>query len=719
MLEKEISMSNASSLKQLSLQFDSQIKNANTFFHRIDLDPDITKFILQDSRAEIDVSAIYKTHKILKTMLSANASDLLIYFTNSDRIVSSVNTSLNMEKYYNVYYASKKFNYGSFRSCFNDTNISSVKSFGDIYDIAIFHSLPFNNRKSPNAIAMYKLNRTAVIEMLNSARYCDDAIIAIINREGDIIATTDSDYDLSILSQIDETSSYYKQTVDGMEYIFQTVNSDYSGCSFVSIVPTSIFWAKLYTIRTYSIFVTLLYILLGIIISFLLSRHNYAPISSLIEDINQKNKVMPASDTYGSRSEIDYIRSIIDTTLSEQEQYTKVRQDEFLLQAIQGIYPKDKDIFDAFEAVGLQLLSDRFVIMLFYIDSWDCTAVPPEYQYNQILLLEPIIKNGLNGLCSGRHQVFVTYNTLDTCIGILNLSDQYSENASEICHSLQNSLKNEMKITCTMAFSAEHSGWDGLEAALKEAEAALKYRTIFGTGSILSYRELEDGSRFRYNFDSHGSAKHLIHLSIINGEPSPYEVVEQIKEDSCSGGIHSLEEYRCYFYDMNNLLHKVTDKIGLGKDLLDRLAYCETLQQLDAQVVEILSQLRKLYLTQVVQREDYEREKELCSEIMAFIEQNYSDPNLSVGNIGEHFDLTSAYLSRRFKEFTGITIFEFLTNTRIERAKELLTYTDNTLEEISEEVGFNSSATLIRVFKKVEDVTPGAYRQIYRESICE
>lgn len=713
MLEKEISMSNASSLKQLNLQFDAKIKNANIFFSRIDLDPNIAKFIQQDSTAQIDAATIYKTHKILKTMPSPDASDLFIYYINSDRIVSSTNTALNMKKYYNVYYASNNFSYRSFSDCFNNLNISSIKSFGDTYDIAVFHALPFNNLKSPSAIAVYKLDKSAVIEMLNSARYCEDAMIVILNREGEVVAITDSNYDFSILEQIDETSSYYKQTIDGREYIFQTVNSDYSGCSFISIVPTSIFWAKLHTLRTYSIFVTFIYILVGLIISFLLSRHNYAPISNLIKDINKKSK---NTLTSAPSNDIEYIRNIIYTSISKQEQHMKIRQEELLLQALQGIYPKDKDLFEEFEAVGLQLLSDRFIVIIFHVDSWDYAVVPKDYQYNQTLLLEPIIRNCLDNLCAEKHKAFVTYNTLDlcTCISVLNLSNQYPENTLDICRSLQNKLQKEMNITCTVAFSAEHSGWNGLEMASKEAEAALEYRTIFGTGSILSYRELEDGSRFRYNFDSRGSAKHLVYMSIIDGEPSPVQVIQQIKEDSCSGGIHSLEEYRCYFYDMNNLLHQVTDEIGLGKELLDKLSLCETLQELDAQLVEILNELHELYMVHIWERENYEREKELCDEIMAFIKQNYSDPNLSVGNIGGHFNLTSAYLSRRFKEFTGITIFDFLTNTRIEKAKELLIFTDDTLEQISKEVGFNSSATLIRVFKKVEGITPGVYRQIYK-----
>ncbi|NMA95311.1 MAG: hypothetical protein GX974_04655, partial [Clostridiales bacterium] len=169
-------MSNSSSLQQLSLQFDSHVKNANTSFYRLDLDANISRYLLQDSRGALSMEASYKTHQILRTMKSANFSDFLLYYTNSDRVVSSVNASLNMEMYYNVYYRANNLTFSKFRNCFDGLNISTVKSIGGIYDIAIFHSLPSNNLKNPNAVAMYKPNRSSILEMLNSAQYSSDSL---------------------------------------------------------------------------------------------------------------------------------------------------------------------------------------------------------------------------------------------------------------------------------------------------------------------------------------------------------------------------------------------------------------------------------------------------------------------------------------------------------------------------------------------------------------
>ena len=86
-----------------------------------------------------------------------------------------------------------------------------------------------------------------------------------------------------------------------------------------------------------------------------------------------------------------------------------------------------------------------------------------------------------------------------------------------------------------------------------------------------------------------------------------------------------------------------------------------------------------------------------------------------MGKIGQEFKLTSSYLSRRFKNFTGISIFDYLMKLRIKRAKELLVSTEESIEKVAESVGFLSSAALIRDFKKLESMTPGAFRRLYRE----
>lgn len=103
----------------------------------------------------------------------------------------------------------------------------------------------------------------------------------------------------------------------------------------------------------------------------------------------------------------------------------------------------------------------------------------------------------------------------------------------------------------------------------------------------------------------------------------------------------------------------------------------------------------------------------ISAQVRKYIEENFHDPSLSVNTLGDRFDLSPSYLSKIFKDENEISIPDYISKVRIDNAKELLRNTDKTIQKIAEETGFLSSSVFIRVFKKMEGITPGAYRKLY------
>jgi AraC-like DNA-binding protein len=85
----------------------------------------------------------------------------------------------------------------------------------------------------------------------------------------------------------------------------------------------------------------------------------------------------------------------------------------------------------------------------------------------------------------------------------------------------------------------------------------------------------------------------------------------------------------------------------------------------------------------------------------------------NTGDVAAHFGYNSAYLTTMIKKATGKTLTEHITESRIERAKELLRITSKTVREIAYESGFLDEKYFMRVFKKQLDVTPTAFRNTY------
>ncbi len=94
-----------------------------------------------------------------------------------------------------------------------------------------------------------------------------------------------------------------------------------------------------------------------------------------------------------------------------------------------------------------------------------------------------------------------------------------------------------------------------------------------------------------------------------------------------------------------------------------------------------------------------------------FIHKNYSKDYLSVKDISEHVQLSTAYGCTVFKNETGYTLNQYLTDYRIERAKHLLGDPRNKINEISSKVGYTDGNYFTKSFKKSVGLSPSEYRE--------
>ncbi|MDY0406316.1 helix-turn-helix domain-containing protein [Virgibacillus sp. 179-BFC.A HS] len=91
---------------------------------------------------------------------------------------------------------------------------------------------------------------------------------------------------------------------------------------------------------------------------------------------------------------------------------------------------------------------------------------------------------------------------------------------------------------------------------------------------------------------------------------------------------------------------------------------------------------------------------------IVYMEENYHDYTLTLTEVAAHVDRSASYLSHIISEKYGQSFSELLLYIRMERAKELLSTTDDTIQNISASVGFNNPNYFSRVFKMYTGKTP-------------
>ena len=99
-------------------------------------------------------------------------------------------------------------------------------------------------------------------------------------------------------------------------------------------------------------------------------------------------------------------------------------------------------------------------------------------------------------------------------------------------------------------------------------------------------------------------------------------------------------------------------------------------------------------------------------EAIAFINDNL-DCELKLAEIANLCEMSPYHFARMFKQSTGFTPHQYLVQQRLNRAKELLRYTDLAIAEIGYQIGYKNPSHFTRVFRKHMKLTPKAYRNIF------
>jgi len=97
------------------------------------------------------------------------------------------------------------------------------------------------------------------------------------------------------------------------------------------------------------------------------------------------------------------------------------------------------------------------------------------------------------------------------------------------------------------------------------------------------------------------------------------------------------------------------------------------------------------------------------SMILEYIEDHFSE-KITLSFLAEYGNVSSAHLSRVFKQMTGLNVSEYIKMKKILNAKQLLLKTEENVSSIAEQCGFESMPYFHRTFKKIMDMTPSQYR---------
>ena len=146
------------------------------------------------------------------------------------------------------------------------------------------------------------------------------------------------------------------------------------------------------------------------------------------------------------------------------------------------------------------------------------------------------------------------------------------------------------------------------------------------------------------------------------------------------------------------------------KTLFDLLDSIEKNQDL---LIESIMYQMFYYLSQEfpkTKEENNSLSKNLFNEALSYIKENYQE-GINVTDVSDYLNISRGYLYALFKKYGKISPNEYIFLIRMEKAKQLLIYSNHSLNKISLMIGYRDYFTFSKAFKKQFGITPSAYRK--------
>lgn len=164
-----------------------------------------------------------------------------------------------------------------------------------------------------------------------------------------------------------------------------------------------------------------------------------------------------------------------------------------------------------------------------------------------------------------------------------------------------------------------------------------------------------------------------------------------------------------YFYSVRNMIFNAMVYFSEKPGESGMLPGYEKTDSPDV-MTEKLQRAAEELIERMIARKKVKREM-LREEMFSFLEQNYTNKNMSVSLACAELGVSERYLQSVIRDKTGDTFAVYLEKLRVKKAVDLLLNTDRSNEQIADEVGFVTVSTFYRAFNRRMGMSPKAFRE--------
>ena len=691
-LKDQIDETMANAFENTVLTIEHRLNNQQTNMYAVLQNQDVVmlsnKYSSFDRQTELEIIGRIMEEISVQFANSDCADYHYICFDNKDIVISrddSFTKDTAYTQWFSDVYSSKEEWLDS---------IFSAKSF---IDFKVFHDK--NGRRKVAVIQRSIRNigaRPPVVAVsfvdeskLFGTLYGDPMLKTVILYEGKEIFTSIDGFEYS---KIEEDGT--RVTLGGQSYI--QFGKEQNGLYFIQLFNNESYTKRLSRIKTAGLLINLLIFVLGILIAAYFTKINYRPLrrvmSRLRADMDEENEYIAIEKSIES---ILNDRTNITKRLRETDRRLAQTYKKLLLVA-----GSKKEIQSMVDSLGLKFSHRYFALAAFSIHSLGIVAEDNSVCNEDVEIAAFSISNVFAELLP--EDIVCEWCLSDKkCVCILNFSRQDKledvyENAREVCEFMKDNFKMQLS-----AYISECGSLGDVPELKKELELLLKPagllsgRTCFLYGDYAEYAGEIWEADFKEELSDAVSA-------------CESERTGEIINSFFALGLLDIPDTSVYkkivYETLFSSYMALKDRGGNGSAIAALIN--------EGKRNEVKREFITAFKRLAANGSSSESSDELIREIIAFIEENYTNVDLNVSYISNHFNISISRLSRYFKNNTNEGLADFILRYRCKKAVEYLEKKpDMPINEIGEACGFYSTGSFIRAFKRIYNVTPGKYNK--------
>lgn len=499
---------------------------------------------------------------------------------------------------------------------------------------------------------------------------------------------SDRSYIKRILADKD-SSGYFLNNVDGINSLIVYTGTDVYGWRFVRIIPYTTVFEKIEAIRTVTIFVSFGILLLGIILSFIISKRLYNPIRALIANLE-------------------------DSLEADNRDITRLMKQEFLRNLAEGRTISSRvELEKKYEKLNIKLdFDNKIIVLLFKVDDYS-TFMQNNNIEDRNLLKFAII----NISCEVLSDTFKTEAADmggDKVLVILETDGSSNDTDEDVISNklqfIKSSLKEYLDLSVSVCVSLPGNSIMDIQQLYNSVLETSLYRLFYGHGCTIFSSRINDSKTKEYNYPVQ-KEKLLIEALMAGKIQETRNIYDDIMGETVKYPIVVFNLTISHLiFTLNNAIKIIRNNNSIPDlGFITPLMYTNNIETND----EINRQFYELFekIAQSLDERKSLKYEELIIKIENMIQNEYTSQDISIDSMARALKMSVPHLCRIYKQHTLCTIQQKITEARMNKARELLAETEVSIVDIAERTGFSNSNYFFKAFKASNGVTPKEYRK--------